>query len=197
MTIVSVEQRCLLRFENLKVQLVSFLSVLLFFTGIVSATTTKSRHRSSFAKASRTSVSAVKASHTATSRKTASRRATAKRSAARRTSRASVTSVAFRPRGQRTIEEDRTREIQEALIREHYLEGEPTGVWNAETKEALTHYQAENGWQTKVVPDSRALIKLGLGPDKSRLLNPETAMTPSPHELGVENEVQPGGAIQQ
>jgi hypothetical protein len=24
--------------------------------------------------------------------------------------------------------------------------------------------QADNGWQTKLVPDSRALIKLGLGP---------------------------------
>jgi hypothetical protein len=24
--------------------------------------------------------------------------------------------------------------------------------------------QADNGWQTKIVPDSRAIIKLGLGP---------------------------------
>jgi hypothetical protein len=24
--------------------------------------------------------------------------------------------------------------------------------------------QADNGWQTKLVPDSRAIIKLGLGP---------------------------------
>jgi hypothetical protein len=24
--------------------------------------------------------------------------------------------------------------------------------------------QAENGWQSKITPDSRALIKLGLGP---------------------------------
>ena len=25
--------------------------------------------------------------------------------------------------------------------------------------------QADNGWQTKLIPDSRALIKLGLGPE--------------------------------
>ena len=25
--------------------------------------------------------------------------------------------------------------------------------------------QADNGWQTKMIPDSRALIKLGLGPN--------------------------------
>lgn len=28
----------------------------------------------------------------------------------------------------------------------------------------MTRYQADHGWQTKITPDSRALIKLGLGP---------------------------------
>jgi hypothetical protein len=28
----------------------------------------------------------------------------------------------------------------------------------------MTKVQSDNGWQTKLVPDSRALIKLGLGP---------------------------------
>ena len=31
----------------------------------------------------------------------------------------------------------------------------------------MVRYQADNGWQTKVAPDSRALIKLGLGPNYS------------------------------
>jgi len=44
----------------------------------------------------------------------------------------------------------------------------------------MERYQADNGWQTKVVPDSRALIKLGLGPDPEHLLNPESAMTTAP-----------------
>lgn len=99
--------------------------------------------------------------------------------------------------GQKGISEERTKQIQEALIREHYLDGEPTGKWDQSTKDALTKLQAQNGWQTKSVPDSRALIKLGLGPDKSGLLNPDTAVMTSPHELGVPQDTRPGGSSQQ
>ena len=101
---------------------------------------------------------------------------------------------AYRSRGQHSIDGQRTREIQSALIREHYLSGEPTGVWNQASKDAMLRYQADNGWQTRIAPDSRALIKLGLGPDHKGLLNPETASIPSPHELGVDSQTQPGGA---
>lgn len=96
--------------------------------------------------------------------------------------------------GQRSIDEQRTTEIQNALIREHYLSGEPTGQWDQASKDAMTKFQAANGWQTKITPDSRALIKLGLGPDHKGLLNPETANIPSPHELGVDSATEPGGA---
>jgi Putative peptidoglycan binding domain len=99
--------------------------------------------------------------------------------------------------GQRGIDPTRTREIQEALIREHYLAGEPTGAWDQSTKDALARFQEANGWQTKSVPDSRALIKLGLGPDKKGLLNPDTAFVTSPHELGTPHDAQPGGSAQQ
>jgi hypothetical protein len=44
----------------------------------------------------------------------------------------------------------------------------------------MQKYQADHGWQSKQVPDSRALIKLGLGPDHEHLLNPESAMTTQP-----------------
>jgi hypothetical protein len=67
--------------------------------------------------------------------------------------------------GQRTIDSDRAREIQEALIRQNYMTGEPSGQWDTETQAAMQKYQADHGWQTKLTPDSRALIKLGLGPD--------------------------------
>ncbi len=93
-------------------------------------------------------------------------------------------------RGQQAIDSDRTREIQEALIREHYLQGEPTGSWDAGTKAALVKYQHDNGWQTKVVPDSRALIKLGLGPSRDGLLNPESAAIGAPQELGMQRVIQ-------
>lgn len=85
-----------------------------------------------------------------------------------------------RVRGQQKIDSERAEAIQEALIREHYLNGTPTGVWNQASEEAMRRYQADNGWQSKTVPDSRALIKLGLGPSKDHLLNPESAMTTGP-----------------
>lgn len=75
--------------------------------------------------------------------------------------------------GQQQIGGDRAREIQEALIREHYLNGQPTGVWDAKTSEAMRRFQSDQGWQSKVIPDSRALIKLGLGPSHENDLNPD------------------------
>ena len=67
-------------------------------------------------------------------------------------------------RGQQAIQGDRARQIQAALIREGYLKGEASGAWDQSTKDAMTRYQADHGWQTKSLPDSRALIQLGLGP---------------------------------
>jgi peptidoglycan hydrolase-like protein with peptidoglycan-binding domain len=85
---------------------------------------------------------------------------------------------AWKRRGQQQIASERVRQIQEALIREKQLNGEATGVWDDRTKTAMLRYQAENGWQAKIAPDSRALIKLGLGPNMAGLLNPTTAILP-------------------
>lgn len=85
-----------------------------------------------------------------------------------------------RVRGQQKIDSERALAIQQALIREHYLTGTATGTWNQASEEAMRRYQADHGWQSKTVPDSRALIKLGLGPSKDHLLNPESAMTTVP-----------------
>ena len=85
--------------------------------------------------------------------------------------------------GQQKIDPQRAEQIQQVLIREHYLTGEASGTWNDASQRAMERYQASNGWQTKVVPDSRALIKLGLGPDHEHLLNPESAMTSPPQLL--------------
>ena len=83
-------------------------------------------------------------------------------------------------RGQAAIDSGRARQIQTALIREHYMQGQPSGTWDAATQAAMQRYQAAQGWQTKQIPDSRALIKLGLGPSHDHLLNPESAMTTAP-----------------
>ena len=155
--------------------LVAALSLLI--TGVATATTTShpAKSSSNSHKSSKSSKSGKTASSTSTKKK--SGKSTA--------------------HGQRGIDQARTTQIQEALIREHYLTGEPTGNWDQSTKDALARFQGTNGWQTKSVPDSRALIKLGLGPDKSALLNPDTAVMMSPHELGTPHDVQPGGASQQ
>lgn len=73
--------------------------------------------------------------------------------------------------GQQTIDSDRVTAIQQALIREHYLTGAPSAKWDADTQAAMLKFQGDQGWQTKITPDSRALIKLGLGPDHSGAIN--------------------------
>jgi len=88
--------------------------------------------------------------------------------------------VSWKKKGQQGIKPERATEIQQALIREKYLTGEATDAWDARTQAALVKYQGDHGWQTKVVPDSRALIKLGLGPNysaQSLLSNPSNAPT--------------------
>jgi len=62
------------------------------------------------------------------------------------------------------IPPERATEIQTALIKKGYLTGQPTGTWDPQTISAMEKLQADNGWQSKITPDARALIKLGLGP---------------------------------
>ena len=104
----------------------------------------------------------------------------AKKSSSKTTGKHSSHKKSSRVRGQQKIDSTRAMAIQEALIREHYLTGEPTGTWNDASETAMRRYQADHGWQSKTVPDSRALISLGLGPSKDHLLNPESAMTTVP-----------------
>jgi hypothetical protein len=82
--------------------------------------------------------------------------------------------------GQQAIDSRRATEIQQALIREHYLTGEPTGNWDTSTQAAMQKYQSDHGWQTRLLPDSRALKKLGLGPDYSGAINAEGASFTAP-----------------
>src|SRR6478735_3512643 len=45
--------------------------------------------------------------------------------------------------GQQAIDSARVVEIQQALIREHYLTGETTGQWDASTTSAMQKFQAD------------------------------------------------------
>jgi peptidoglycan hydrolase-like protein with peptidoglycan-binding domain len=80
-----------------------------------------------------------------------------------------------RVRGQQAIEPERVTQIQEALIRQHYLSAPSNGKWDPATVAAMRKYQADHGWQTKLMPDSRALKNLGLGPDYSNAINAQGA----------------------
>lgn len=61
------------------------------------------------------------------------------------------------------ISNARARQIQIALERAGYLH-HVSGHWDATTREAMKRFQQNHHWQTRFVPDSRALIALGLGP---------------------------------
>jgi peptidoglycan hydrolase-like protein with peptidoglycan-binding domain len=93
--------------------------------------------------------------------------------------------------GQRVIDDDRATQIQTALIKSGYLSGEASGHWDASTESAMQKFQADNGWQTKLTPDSRAIIKLGLGPSQSADLT-----TPSP-KLSTSAAATSGSAFMQ
>ena len=117
----------------------------------VLATPTHKKSSTPHARTARTAAHATKG-------KTASRKSSKK---SRRT----------KLRGQQGIDAARATQIQQALIREHYLTGEPTGQWDGATVSAMQKFQGDQGWQTKLTPDSRALKKLGLGPDYSNAIN--------------------------
>src|SRR5271156_544822 len=137
--------------------------------------------RAAFAQADSAGAATSKASGDAVKPETksttaaASHKSSAKRSSSHKRGKKKATA-----RGQQKIDPQRAQEIQEALIREHYLSGEAAGTWNQTSEDAMRRYQADHGWQTKTVPDSRALISLGLGPSHDHLLNPESAMTTGP-----------------
>lgn len=83
-----------------------------------------------------------------------------------------------RRRGQQRPTAERIREIQQALIRAGYLEGKPTGRWDAKTRAAMRRLQEESGLPVTGKLDARSLVKLGLGS--------ETAGVAAPHPLPSE-----------
>jgi hypothetical protein len=92
-----------------------------------------------------------------------------------------------KPAGQRGIDDARAAQIQASLIKSGYLTGEASGHWDTRTEVAMQKFQEDNGWQTKLIPDSRAIIKLGLGPAQdsaavpSALAAPESAAISGPN----------------
>jgi hypothetical protein len=74
------------------------------------------------------------------------------------------------------------------LIRQKYLKGDPSGKWDVQTQAAMRQYQSDHGWQTKLTPDSRALISLGLGPNHAA--DPALVHAVSPSQVPAETTAQ-------
>jgi peptidoglycan hydrolase-like protein with peptidoglycan-binding domain len=98
-----------------------------------------------------------------------------------------------RLRGQQVIDPERVTQIQQALIREHYLSGDATGKWDSTTEAAMQKFQGDQGWQTKLMPDSRALKKLGLGPDYSGAINAKDSSFGAPPPISTIPQGQASG----
>ncbi len=58
---------------------------------------------------------------------------------------------------------DRISEIQSALARGGYYQGEPNGKWDSNTVAALEKFQSDNGMNASGKLDAPSLQKLGLG----------------------------------
>src|SRR3984885_766736 len=96
-----------------------------------------------------------------------------------------------KPAPQRTIDDSRATEIQTSLIKSGYLSGEASGHWDAQTEAAMQKFQSDNGWQTKLIPDSRAIIKLGLGPNR------DSELSNSPSAVAAPQRSSAAGFMQQ
>jgi peptidoglycan hydrolase-like protein with peptidoglycan-binding domain len=99
---------------------------------------------------------------------------------------------------------DRIEEIQTALSREGYYHGEPSKKWDANTQDAMRHFQEDHGMTGSGRLDATTLQKLGLGSDiagvsaprprqnksdtKSPASNPHPDITPS-----TTSNADPGG----
>jgi hypothetical protein len=96
------------------------------------------------------------------------------------------TAVARRPAGpprQATPTAERYKEIQDALAAKGYLKGESTGVWDAQSVDALKRYQADQKQDPSGRITAASLIDLGLGPKTATLTSaPKAAEVPAaPH----------------
>ena len=99
-------------------------------------------HKASKAKATSSHASKTKATSSHESKTSAAKNHKGKRKSVQRI------------RGQQKIASERATQIQQALIREHYLSGEPSGTWDSASIMAMQKFQADQRWQTKLMPDS-------------------------------------------
>jgi murein L,D-transpeptidase YcbB/YkuD len=74
---------------------------------------------------------------------------------------------------------ERYQEIQQALAKKGYFQGEASGKWGADSADALKRFQAEQNLTPDGKINSLSLIALGLGP-KRLSAQSKSANTPPP-----------------
>ena len=79
-------------------------------------------------------------------------------------SKAKLAAAAQRRRAHLRPEPERIQEIQQALVQAGYLNAQPNGRWDDQTREAMRRYQADHGFPATGLPEAKSLMKLGLGP---------------------------------
>lgn len=70
------------------------------------------------------------------------------------------------PRSGSAIPPDRVSEIQTALKREGYYQGDPNGQYDRATIEAMTNYQKDKNLRSTGYPTAESLQKLGLSKNR-------------------------------
>jgi peptidoglycan hydrolase-like protein with peptidoglycan-binding domain len=95
-------------------------------------------------------------------------------------------------RRQLSPDPSRIREIQEALVRQGFYEGEPTGKWDSQTVSAMKGFQEAKGLAPTGKIDALSLQKLGLGSPTAGIAPPATKTPPQPQAPAV--VVPPAGS---
>jgi murein L,D-transpeptidase YcbB/YkuD len=79
---------------------------------------------------------------------------------------------------------DRIEQIQQALSRSGYYQGDPTGHWDADTVSAMKNFQQAHGISPSGKIDAPSLQQLGLGSDVAGLAPPRPVIAPLPSDSG-------------
>ena len=74
---------------------------------------------------------------------------------------------------------DRYKEIQSALANKGYLNQPANGVWDAQSAEALRHFQQDQNLEPTGKLNSLSLIALGLGAKRTAMAMPAPAAPPA------------------
>jgi peptidoglycan hydrolase-like protein with peptidoglycan-binding domain len=80
--------------------------------------------------------------------------------------------VARRPRVQTVPTRDRVVEIQNALAREGFYSGKPSGRWDVATSKAMKEFQTSKGLTSTGKLGAQSLQKLGMGSEIAGLAAP-------------------------